>query len=230
MKNRTVIALLLSLGLITLFTAPASAHAPSNYPYAWTYSITSRAFYYKTSYPTGAWRNRFADAMVKWNGVTGASLTFSVGGAAQPSDGTCGPRDIISNHSIDGPGKNLALTYFCSTQNSTVEIVVDTAESFDAGDAAPNDPSKWDLQGVLTHELGHATRGWMLCIPPDDPDDMDPCQGQHYDNQNNLAICDIGSPTTFSTMCYSTATLPKADSWRKRSLEQHDEDIFATAY
>ena len=230
MKIKPMVAALMTLGLLLETTGLALAHTPSDYPYAWTYSITSRVFYYKSGYPTGWPRDRFVDAMAKWNNVSGASLTFSVGGAAQSSDSVCGPRDIINENPIDQAGHNLALTYFCSTPNSTVLIVIDEDDNFDNGAATPNDSSKWDLQGTLTHELGHATRGWMLCTPPDQPLDPDPCHGQHYDDVTNGQICDIGDAQNFSTMCYADPPLPKVNSWRRRSLETHDEDIFAAAY
>jgi hypothetical protein len=230
MKCRGLIAALMAIGLIAESAGIAAAHTPSDYPYEWTYSVTSRVFYYKASYPTGWPRDRFVDAMAKWNNVSGASLTFSAGGAAQASDSSCGPRDIISEQHIDGVGHNLAITVTCSTPNSTVHILVDEDDPFDNGAGTPNDPAKWDLQSTLTHELGHATRGWVLCTSPDSPGDPDPCHGKHYDDSFNNPICDINDPQNFSTMCYSSPPLPKVDSWRKRSLETHDEDIFAAAY
>jgi hypothetical protein len=166
MKCRGLIAALMAIGLIAESAGIAAAHTPSDYPYEWTYSVTSRVFYYKASYPTGWPRDRFVDAMAKWNNVSGASLTFSAGGAAQASDSSCGPRDIISEQHIDGVGHNLAITVTCSTPNSTVHILVDEDDPFDNGAGTPNDPAKWDLQSTLTHELGHATRGWVLCTSP----------------------------------------------------------------
>jgi hypothetical protein len=211
-------------------TNTANAHFPPNYPFAWTYTILSRVFYKAnpTSWPGGNWNDRVEDAMAHWNSVSGVPLTFSLAGNAQPFDEECGARNLVRYGGVDGPGGFYGVTAWCPALNSTVEITIDQADApFDAGASTPNASNKWDVEGVFTHEFGHATRGWLKCVAPDQEKKKDPCEGMHYDPVHNGQICDSSSWGAYSTMC---ASIPRAESWRLRSLEEHDEDILKSAY
>src|SRR5262245_13472798 len=98
--------------LMCVGAVPAAAHDPANYPYAWSYTILDRVFFIKNpaGWPGGPWNTRFQDAMAEWNGVSGASLSSSLAGNADPSDDACGPRDLITYGSVDGPGHFIAVT------------------------------------------------------------------------------------------------------------------------
>jgi hypothetical protein len=95
-----------------------------------------------------------------------------------------------------------------------MKLIVSDADPFDAGSATPNDPTKWDLQGGLEHELGHAARGWLQCTDGTNAWD---CAGGHFDSTHNGAICDDSDLAAWSTTCWKYPS--KATSWRIRSLE-----------
>ncbi len=131
--------------------------------------------------------------------------------------------DLVTKQDFAGNG--IMYTAGCSTFNSTVKIMVSDSAPIDAGRATPNDPSQYDLQGGLEHELGHAARGWEDCTDgTSDPQ----CEGDHFDTVHNAAICDSDNLQDWSTMCWKYPS--KADSWKLRSLEDHDVDTMAAAY
>jgi ABC-type sugar transport system substrate-binding protein len=116
-RSRSCATLLALAGLMTgpISLTPAPAHQPADYPFAWTYSITSRVFYYQ-SYPTGNWRDRLNDAMQRWNNVSGSNITFSTGGQAQDTDEACGVRDLVTKAPLAGSA--LMFTAGSTTYNS----------------------------------------------------------------------------------------------------------------
>lgn len=224
------LAFVFALVLVT-GSPTAGAHQPADYPFAWTYTITNRVFFQGNPniWPGAAWDARAEDAMGRWNAVSGVPLTFSLGGNADPEDVACGDRDLMEYGDVDGPGGFIGVTIWCSAMNSTVQIVIDSDDNpWYSGAATPNDSNKWDLQGLLTHEFGHATRGWLKCVAPDQNKTKDPCSGMHYDSAHNGLICDKADLSNYSTMCDSMPS--KVESWRTRSLETHDKDILQNAY
>jgi hypothetical protein len=210
---------------------PAFAHHVSDYPshYGWKYTSGNynRVFYTApVSWPDN-WNARADDAMAAWTAIPNNALSFSRGGdAAQDAGWVCGSSfDFLTTNLMD-PAL-LAETTPCAPQNSTVRIKFNTYfYDWYHGASTPNTSTLWDVQGVLTHELGHANQAWSVCS--DDDPGGDPCPGAHYDTSFNSAICDLSDQGHSSTMCYNG--FDRQFSWYMRSLEPHDKDLPAEMY
>jgi hypothetical protein len=210
----------------------ASAHQPSDYPGVggWKYTYLNRVFYQSPTTWPNSYNARTNDAMAHWNNVSGSALTFDLAGNAASNGWNCDTdHDLLKSGDLDGLA--YAETGTCEASQTPVRITVNSVNGFYffTGADPDNMPSGYvDLEGVLTHEFGHALRGWGQCQHPDDPDeDVDPCHGSHYDSQINGLICDQSDWQAYATMCWG---IPKNETWRNRSLEAHDRDLVAAKY
>jgi len=215
--------------LLLLGMAPAFAHNVSDYPAnGWQYSpsLYTRNFYTApVSWPTD-WNARADDAMATWTAVAGDGLVFNRAGVAgQDAGWVCGDSYDFLNDAETQNGV-LAATTLCPDSNSTVRMRFNV-EDYDwyHGASTPNTSTLWDMQGVMTHELGHVHQAWAVCTSGGP---FDPCPGNHYDSTYNGAICDSSDLANSSTMCQDLFTI--AASWRERTLETHDEDLAAGMY
>lgn len=204
----------------------ASAHLVSDYPaLGWKYTVLSRVFYQAPTKWPATYNARTQDAMATWTNLSGSSLSFSLGPVATTDSWSCGTAwDLVTTDATLASGV-LARTTQCSTQNNTARIRLNPDYTWYTGSATPNPSSQQDLQGVLTHELGHAHQAWGVCT---DGLTNDPCRGMHYDSTYNAALCDSTNPQGYHTMCSSA--LAGTNGYRWRPLESHDIDLVEAMY
>ncbi len=212
------------VGLVVGSALSASAHMINEYPSGngWKYTILNRVFrtapnLWQTSYNT-----RVDAAMATWTALAGSSLSQQRGSQAASDTWMCGTAyDFLVSETP--PNGSLASTTLCVAANSTVRIRVNPSATWYTGSTTPNPAGTYDLQGLLSHELGHAHQAWQVCTMGT----MEPCPGGHYDTTNNFPLCDTSTPAQLHTMCRS---ISQANSWRWRSLETHDRDLAEFAY
>jgi hypothetical protein len=149
-------------------------------------------------------------------------LSQQRGGQAASNTWVCGTSyDLLIREAPSGGAA--ASTTVCGAVNSTVRIRVNPSYTWYTGSSTPNPSGTTDLQGLITHELGHAHQAWIVCTSGT----AEPCPGGHYDTTFNFPLCDTSTPAQLHTMCRSVSM---ANSWRIRSLETHDRDLVEAAY
>lgn len=207
--------------------APAAAHSVNDYPTdaGWQYTILSRVFYQAPNDWPNGYNNRTEDAMATWTNLTGSSLSFSLAGNASTDSWSCGTNwDLVTTADLASGTYGAAL--LCPATNSTTRIRVNTDYTWYTGDTTPNHPNNQpDLQGTMTHELGHAHQAWEVCT---NGSSSDPCPGKHFDPSNNALVCDESDLPNYHTMC--SPAPDTGETWRRRSLETHDEDLVEAMY
>jgi hypothetical protein len=216
------------LAAAVLFTGSsiASAHSVNNYPTSagWKYTILNRVFYQAPNNWPNAYNNRAEDAMTKWTNVSGSAISFSLAGNASTDSWSCGTDwDLVTTANFTSGACGSAT--LCNATNSTVRIRINTDYTWYTGSTTPNPNNQPDLQATITHELGHAHQAWAECT---NGASNDPCPGHHYDPSNNGLICDSSELTNYHTMCSPAPST--GETWRRRSLETHDEDLVQAMY
>jgi hypothetical protein len=225
--RRWFVLLTFVIAALSLALPTSLAHSVVDYPaQGWKYSPSLRNRIYfqaPTIWPNG-YNARTVDAMTRWNNLGGSGLTFSLAGDAASDSWSCGTSwdHLMTADLMSG---TLASTAQCEDENSTARIRVNTDYSWYTGSSTPNPANQRDLQGVLTHELGHAHQAWGSCT---DGSDDDPCHGMHFDSTYNGAICDSLDFQGYHTMCQFA--LGGTNGYRWRSTETHDEDVVEDMY
>lgn len=225
MKARAIL-LAACFSVATGATPAAFAHSVDDYPTSagWKYTILSRVFYQAPNNWPNTYNPRTRDAMERWTDLTGSNLSFSLAGDASTDTWSCGTAwDLVTT--ADLLFGTYGATSLCSATNSTTRIRVNTDYSWYTGSMTPNPGNQPDLQGTMTHEFGHAHQAWAICT---NGASEDPCPGAHFDPTYNGMICDSSDLMTYHTMC-SPAPVT-GETWRRRSLETHDEDLVVAMY
>lgn len=227
MRKHSRILVVFVVSLIVGLSSSAHAHNVADYPaYGWKYTILSRVFYQSPSGWPNTYNARTTDAMQSWNNVSSMSLTRSLAGNAPSDTWMCGASFDFLKTATALAHNVVARTTACPTTNSTVRIQLNTADyDFYNGSVTPNPAGTQDLQGNMTHELGHGLQAWGFCT---DGSPQDPCAGAEYDPIFNFAICNPSDMPSFSTMCIGG--IDDFKTWRLRSLETHDTDLPQAMY
>jgi len=204
------------------------AHSVADYPaLGWKYGVLTRVFYQAPTDWPNSFNARTVDAMDRWTNITGSAISFSLaGGAGSDSWTACSSgHDFLTM--MDLSTLALAATTVCSVPETPTRIALNTDHSWYTGDSTPNPSTQKDVEAIVTHELGHSHQAWLTCTDGD-PDNQDPCEGNHYDSAHNGAICDTNDPPTHSTMC--TVAPSGNQQYRWRTLEAHDIDLVQAMY
>ena len=175
-----------------------------------------RNVYFDQSAPGGKFRARIAGAAAAWDKLPGIahfvvhkspSMALSTSGCAEENGAPIGgilfgsvpgSGTLAENRSCVNPETG-QLIGFRQTYNKRMKFYLGSG----------NPPrTKFDLQGVATHELGHS-EGWT---------------GDHYSNRNNSKLC--ANRSGQATMCPSTY----AGNTRLRTLTKDDKKPVINAY
>ncbi len=180
---------LFALGcLLFLAAAPAQAANPVNTRYKSDDLV--RDVHFDQSAPTGKFRNRIADAAKTWKKLDVAVFNVLKSSTMSLSSNPCATENgEFVGGIIRGPiagsttlAENLSCVNTATGQLIGFRQTYNTKYKFYTGTGEPPN-SKYDLQAVATHELGHA-QGWT---------------GDHYSNRNNSGLC--ANKGKQATMC-----------------------------
>lgn len=135
------------IGILTLIVLPVGTVQAWVFIGRWQTSSASYGF--ATSYPTGDWRVRAANAAQAWTDVPSSSWAWSQNLAT--------PNGMLYYQADDGYQGNVAITiwYTCGSYLCGFRMNIDNAEIWYIGTGSPN-LNQADLWGALTHEFGHA--------------------------------------------------------------------------
>jgi hypothetical protein len=181
------------------------------------------------TYPTTTnWRGRATDAANAWNARSNTFGKFAASGRRLGSDPprNCPAaiangsnalvyRDLVADYVA--PPEALALAMVCpvpgTNQAAVFQIGVSTRHPWWASSSTAVPSREYDLQGVLTHEFGHAT-GWYWHW--DDP--------KHVGGPGRTELCPVDNSR--HTMC--AAIWSGTAIWR--TLGSHDGHTFDNHY
>lgn len=145
LRSQATIMLLIGIAIGSMTAQIAYAYTANK-----QWSGSNAKYGFTSSFPTGAWRDRAADAASTWNNVSTSSWIWSSSTIDQDGD--------LHYGSIDGAGGTIGgtTTAFCGSFVCSFTTTVDSAESWYSGTGTPSS-SQLDLQSNLTHEFGHAS-------------------------------------------------------------------------
>lgn len=216
---KTIVVIVFMVGASAAFPVRVSAHDDGAwYNAKWKsdhhtgLSITWR---FAPTVTNSTMKTRVAEAFGHWNNVASTTQSFnrlSDSTDYQDFDACTAAYNGVSYAGIDGVGDTIARTKLCVHSGSPFQtahqflIRLDDQEPWDNGDGFPAS-DRYDTEGVATHEVGHATGGWLSPGPG------------HF---TNSTLCS----TPIHTMC---GLMGKGDN-HGETLELHDQDTFQDAY
>lgn len=218
-------ALIIVAGLLMLLglgTPTSSAHnATDFYP---TYSRWPKwshpAWFIRDNFPTGDARIAVQNSFLTWNAA------YS-GVYGEPQFDFDGPTTAVGDWSnacttsFNGvywrQGTSYSGTWFgktntCVTPGYVTRFTLVVNQDQPWYVSSGNPPStQWDLQSVVTHEVGHAT-GWV----------------GHFGPIPSADVCNQSDPSAYMTMCGYDPTAKGTN--KMRTLGQHDQHTLYNAY
>lgn len=143
--QRTTVILLLAMFTIISIWNDAGAWSST---YKW--GANNATYYYASTLPT-RYNSGTDFGANQWTNVTSSSWTWNK---------SANSGNLVSEKSIDGAGKTLAVTSTFIDPNTNrifgMKIEIDKAEEWYTGSSTPSYVWQYDFRSAMTHEFGHA--------------------------------------------------------------------------